>query len=103
MANNIKNLRKLYDYTQLSNDEMMIEENSKKYEIVEGKQDKLKRIFSVKLGFLANFKIVLDTREDNQRNLFILMLFIIWIEYLLNGLLVSYLIIKGYFFREIRD
>jgi hypothetical protein len=94
MANNIKNLRKLYDYTQTTSQELIDNDNKeilKRNKAQETKDGKLKKLieFKVGLGFLENFKIILDTREENHRNLFILMIFILWIEYLLSGLIVK--------------
>ena len=92
MSKNIKSNKNI-DYSQLTNEEPMKNDKIKiikKNKYSEEIKGKIKKIFDFKLGtrLLENFYLILDTKEDNYRNLFILMIFILWIEYLLNGLLV---------------
>ena len=99
-------MRKLYDYSELLNEEALdndLVEMVRRNKTKENSKEKLTQVLKVGQGFLENFKIILDTREDNHRNLFILMIFILWIEYLLNSLIVKFQLKQGYFYSEIRD
>ena len=76
MARNISNMRKLHDYSQLTNEEKIETYNrdsiKRMKQSEEENKGKIKKLLNIKVGFgfFENFKLILDTRVDNHRNLF---------------------------------